>query len=64
MQRTVLIIAHNEATHISECLESLEKQTITPDEIILVAHNCTDETVVIAKKFPNIQIEELYTEEK
>lgn len=64
MKRTILIIAHNEALHIAECLESIEKQTVVPDEIILVAHNCTDDTVAIAKNFPNVRIEEYSTEEK
>lgn len=63
MKRTVLIIAHNEAAHIAECLESVGRQTLQPDEILLVAHNCTDETVNIAKKFPRVWIEELTTEE-
>lgn len=64
MKRTVLVIAHNESLHIAECLESIENQAVSPDEILLIAHNCTDDTVAIAKKFPNIQIEEYYTDEK
>lgn len=64
MKRTVLIVAHNEAAHIAECLESIERQTLQPDEILLVAHNCTDETVAIARKFPRVRIEELTTKER
>lgn len=64
MKRTVLIIAHNEAANIAECLESINQQTLQPDEILLVAHNCTDETVAIARKFQRVRIEELTTEER
>lgn len=64
MKRTVLVIAHNEALHIAECLGSIEKQTVVPDEIILVAHNCTDDTAVIAKRFQGVRVEEYFTEGK
>ena len=64
MKRTVLIIARNEATHIAECLESIGRQTVIPDELLLIAHNCTDNTVNITKNFPNVRIEELLTEEQ
>jgi glycosyltransferase involved in cell wall biosynthesis len=50
MFRSILVIAHNEADHIGECLESLARQTVIPDEIILVAHNCTDGTAEIARE--------------
>jgi glycosyltransferase involved in cell wall biosynthesis len=52
MKISVLIIAHNEEKHIEKCIRSLLKQTSSPDEIILLAHNCTDETISIAKRFP------------
>ncbi len=53
MKISVLIIAHNEAGNIRACLESIQRQTLKPDEIILVAHNCTDNTVEIAKEILN-----------
>lgn len=48
---SVLVIAHNEEKYIVECLSSLLEQSVKPDEIILVAHNCSDNTLEIAKKF-------------
>lgn len=58
MKISVLIIAHNEADNIRACLESIQRQTLCPDEIILVAHNCTDNTVEVAREFSDVRIVE------
>lgn len=58
MKISVLIIAHNEEKHIHTCLESISHQTITPDEIVVIAHNCTDNTVSIAQSFKNVRVVE------
>lgn len=55
MKISVLIIAHNEEKYIQECLESVLRQTLNPDEIVLIAHNCTDQTERIAKKYTSIK---------
>lgn len=60
---SILIIAHNEEKHIEKCLESIRQQSLVADEIILVAHNCTDKTVAIAKKYPEIQLHEYVSRE-
>jgi glycosyltransferase involved in cell wall biosynthesis len=44
---TVIIIAKNESARIGKCCQSVS----WADEIILVDHNSTDETVSIARKF-------------
>jgi glycosyltransferase involved in cell wall biosynthesis len=49
MKRSVIIIAHNEGSRIEACLLSVLNQTLPADEIIVVAHNCTDETASIAR---------------
>ncbi len=49
MERSILVIAHNEAGRIGECLESLSRQTVRPDEIVVVAHNCSDGTAEVAR---------------
>lgn len=58
MKISVLIIAHNEEEHIEKCITSILNQSQIPDEVLLLAHNCTDDTVKIAKKFPKINIVE------
>ncbi len=52
MRINIVIIAHNEELYIGKCIESLLNQTIKPEKIILVAHNCTDNTEKIATKYP------------
>jgi len=52
MKISVLIIAHNEEKYIAKCIESILNQTKHPDEIVLLAHNCTDRTLEIAGNFP------------
>ena len=47
---TVLIPAHNEAACIAETIASLRSQSQKPARIIVVADNCTDDTVRIAHR--------------
>lgn len=46
---TVLVPAHNEEASIPFTLTALVEQTRAPDRIIVVADNCTDDTVAIAR---------------
>ena len=46
---TVLIPAHNEAACISDTLSSLQSQSLPPRRIVVVADNCTDRTVALAR---------------
>ncbi len=46
---TVLIPAHNEEKLISATINSLMEQDRKPDRIIVVADNCTDQTIAVAK---------------
>lgn len=58
MKTSVVIIAHNEEKDIEKCIRSIFTQTKQPDEIILVAHNCTDRTVEIASQFQQLKVVE------
>jgi cellulose synthase/poly-beta-1,6-N-acetylglucosamine synthase-like glycosyltransferase len=48
---TALIPAHNEEKLIGATIQSLMNQDRKPDRIIVVADNCTDNTVEVAKSF-------------
>lgn len=48
---SVIIPAYNEAEYISECLQTLETQTLIPLEVIVVDDGSTDETAKIAESF-------------
>lgn len=58
MRVTVLVPAHNEEKVISETISSLLSQTILPYKIIVIADNCTDDTVNIAKEFKEVEVYE------
>lgn len=45
---TVLVPAHNEAERITATIEGLQSQNDPPDRIVVVADNCTDDTVALA----------------
>lgn len=55
MKIAVTIIAHNEEAYIERCIESVLQQTLKPDEIILVCHNCSDKTEDIVRKFEGVK---------
>ncbi|MGY1693779.1 glycosyltransferase [Geodermatophilus sp. SYSU D00814] len=45
----VLIPAHDEAANIGVTLTALQQQTRRPDRVVVIADNCTDDTVEIAR---------------
>lgn len=51
MKISVVIPVYNEEKYIRACLESLTKQEIPPDEVIIVDNNCTDKTIAIANEY-------------
>ncbi|WP_431123218.1 glycosyltransferase family 2 protein [Flagellimonas flava] len=51
MKLSVIIPAHNEAEHLTACLDSFVAQSTLPDELIVVDDNSTDNTFKIASEF-------------
>ncbi|NED96059.1 glycosyltransferase family 2 protein [Phytoactinopolyspora alkaliphila] len=47
---TVLIPAHNEEDRVGAALQSLERQSRPADRVVVIADNCTDNTVSIARQ--------------
>jgi len=47
---TVLIPAHNEAEYIERCVASCWNQTHPPEQVVVIADACTDETSVLARR--------------
>jgi poly-beta-1,6-N-acetyl-D-glucosamine synthase len=51
-----LVPAHNEEEHIGATVESLLRQTRPVDRIVVVADNCTDRTVAIARSYAGVEV--------
>ncbi|HVE98778.1 MAG TPA: glycosyltransferase family 2 protein [Mycobacteriales bacterium] len=57
-QRTVVLIpAHNEEEQIAAAIESVLAQTYRPALVVVVADNCTDRTIEIARQYPVVVME-------
>ncbi|MFO0920501.1 MAG: glycosyltransferase family 2 protein [Candidatus Saccharimonadales bacterium] len=53
---SLVIPVYNEQDHLKSCLEAVAKQTVIPDEVIVVDNNSTDKSVKIAESFPFVKI--------
>lgn len=53
---SIVIPAYNEEGYIKACLDSISKQTVSPDEVIVVDNNSTDNTAAIAKQYAFVKI--------
>src|SRR3990167_971845 len=53
---SIIIPAYNEEEHIKACVDAIARQTVMPDEVIVVDNNCTDKTVTIAKSFKFVRV--------
>ncbi|MBO3753570.1 MAG: glycosyltransferase family 2 protein [Candidatus Brockarchaeota archaeon] len=52
MSYSVIMCAHNEEKYIKQALESVFRQTVKPEKVILILDRCTDRTGEIAKDYP------------
>ena len=53
---SIVIPAYNEESYISQCLDAIAQQTVTPDEVIVVDNNSTDATATIAARYPFVTL--------
>ncbi|TKV27820.1 glycosyltransferase family 2 protein [Arthrobacter sp. NamB2] len=61
---TVMIPAHNEAGDIAATIQALRDQTRQPDEVVVVADNCTDDTAAIARAHGALVVETVGNRDK
>lgn len=61
---TVLVPAHNEEFSLPTTLAALSNQTRAPDRVIVVADNCTDRTVEIAREMGHEAFETVNNQHK
>jgi glycosyltransferase involved in cell wall biosynthesis len=53
---SIVIPVYNEERYIGACLNAISKQSIKPDEVIIVNNNSTDNTLKILKKYSFVTI--------
>jgi glycosyltransferase involved in cell wall biosynthesis len=53
---TLVIPVYNEENYLPACLESVKRQTVMPDEVLVVDNNSTDRSLQIAQKYDFVKI--------
>ncbi len=53
---SLVIPVYDEERQINACLKAIQKQTVVPNEVIVVDNNCGDKTIKIAKSFSFVKI--------
>lgn len=53
---SIIIPVYNEEDHLAHCLDAIAKQTVKPDQVIVIDNNSTDSTVKIAQKYPFVTL--------
>lgn len=53
---SIIIPVFNDEDHLKTCLDSIQKQTVKPDEVIIVNNNCTDDSIKLAKKYKFVKV--------
>jgi glycosyltransferase involved in cell wall biosynthesis len=56
MKISLVIPVYNEEKYITHCLDTVAKQIIPPDEVLIIDNNCTDNTVSLAQQYPFVTI--------
>jgi glycosyltransferase involved in cell wall biosynthesis len=53
---SIVIPVYNEERYIGACLDAIAKQSVAPNEVIIVDNNSTDKTVKIAKRYKFVTV--------
>lgn len=53
---SIIIPAYNEERYLRGCLDSIAKQSVKPDEVIVVDNNSTDGTIRVAQSYPFVRV--------
>ena len=53
---TIIVPAYNEEAGLSEVLESIQRQTVPVDHVIVVDDGSTDRTSEIAGRYPMVEL--------
>lgn len=53
---SLVIPVYNEENYLKACLDTIAAQTVRPDRVIIVNNNSTDNSIRIAKAYPNVLV--------
>lgn len=53
---SIIIPVYNEEDAIADCLQSIARQSVKPYEVIVVDNNSTDQTALIASRYPFVTL--------
>jgi glycosyltransferase involved in cell wall biosynthesis len=53
---SIIIPAYNEEDHLPACLDAIARQSIAPDEVIVVDNNSSDATAQIARSYSFVRV--------
>lgn len=53
---SIIVPVYNEERYLDACLDAIARQTVAPDEVILVNNNSTDNSLKIAQQFPFVRV--------
>ncbi len=56
MKISIVIPVYNEAAHLAACLEAIAAQSLKPYEVIVVDNNSTDNSRLVAERFPFVRV--------
>jgi len=53
---SLILPVYNEERYIKACLDAISKQTIMPDEVLVIDNNCSDKTIAVARTYAFVKI--------
>ncbi len=56
MKVSIVIPVYNESEHLSACLNSIASQHTAPLEVLVVNNNSTDDSVLVAERYPFVRV--------
>ena len=56
MKIDLIIPVYNEQDFLADCLDSIQRQSLKPDKVILINNNSTDQSLEIIKRYPFVTV--------
>lgn len=53
---SIIIPVYNEERYLGRCLDAIAAQTLTPDEVVIINNNSTDNTLNVARRYKFVRV--------